>query len=115
MQAAQPRESHRLIDRSSIGWVLVGALAIAMTGCTPFTEYVHNGFKVGPNYTKAPAPVAALTGSTPTSSAFAARRPMTPTWWTAFNDPILDDLIRTAYRQNLSVREGRLPRAPEPS
>jgi NodT family efflux transporter outer membrane factor (OMF) lipoprotein len=25
-------------------------------------------------------------------------------WWKAFNDPVLDDLIQTAYRQNLSLR-----------
>jgi NodT family efflux transporter outer membrane factor (OMF) lipoprotein len=26
-------------------------------------------------------------------------------WWTVFNDPILDTLIRTAYQQNLTLRE----------
>jgi len=25
-------------------------------------------------------------------------------WWKAFNDPVLEDLIQTAYRQNLSLR-----------
>src|SRR5690242_15136251 len=34
-------------------------LAAGLTcGCTPWQEYVHNGFKVGPNYRKPPAPVA---------------------------------------------------------
>ncbi len=26
------------------------------------------------------------------------------TWWTAFNDPTLDRLIETAYRENLNLR-----------
>ena len=26
-------------------------------------------------------------------------------WWTVFNDPVLDDLVCTAYRQNLTLRE----------
>jgi NodT family efflux transporter outer membrane factor (OMF) lipoprotein len=26
-------------------------------------------------------------------------------WWTAFNDPVLSDLIQTAYRENLTLRE----------
>ncbi len=25
-------------------------------------------------------------------------------WWKAFNDPVLEDLIQTAYQQNLSLR-----------
>jgi hypothetical protein len=24
--------------------------AVSLCGCTPFSEYLHNGFKVGPNY-----------------------------------------------------------------
>ena len=33
--------------------------AVVLTsGCTSWREYVHNGFKVGPNYRKPPAPVA---------------------------------------------------------
>ena len=34
------------------------AAVVLLSGCTPFTEYVHNGFKVGPNYQQPPAPVA---------------------------------------------------------
>ena len=32
----------------------------ALSGCTSLTDYVHNGFKVGPNYAKPPAQVAPL-------------------------------------------------------
>ena len=45
---------------------LVSSLALAclmiflasLCGCTPFKEYVQNGFKVGPNYCQPAAPVA---------------------------------------------------------
>ncbi len=36
---------------------LVG-LVVFLTGCTPFKQYIQNGFKVGPNYGRPPAPVA---------------------------------------------------------
>src|SRR5437899_4438750 len=35
-----------------------GLLALPLCGCTPLGEYVRNGFKVGPNYGKPPAPAA---------------------------------------------------------
>ena len=37
----------------------IAALVLAAGGCTGPLEYVRNGFKVGPNYQPAPAPVAA--------------------------------------------------------
>ena len=33
-------------------------LAIVTCGCTGVREYVRNGFKVGPNYGRPPAPIA---------------------------------------------------------
>src|SRR5262249_48536460 len=33
------------------------SLAVPLCGCTPFKDYVHNGFKVGPSYARPPAPV----------------------------------------------------------
>jgi NodT family efflux transporter outer membrane factor (OMF) lipoprotein len=82
-----------------------GALvAASVTGCTPFRDYVHNGFKVGPNYCKPEAPVAKdwidandvrLRKDTPDLSH----------WWTVLDDPVLSGLIDFAYRQNLTLRE----------
>ncbi len=37
------------------GFVIVSAL---VCGCTSLQEYIHNGFKVGPNYGRPSAPVA---------------------------------------------------------
>jgi NodT family efflux transporter outer membrane factor (OMF) lipoprotein len=67
-------------------------------------EYVHNGFKVGPNYARPPAPVAvhwidAADRRVRTNSDDLSR------WWTVFNDPALDVLVRSAYGQNLTLRE----------
>jgi NodT family efflux transporter outer membrane factor (OMF) lipoprotein len=72
-------------------------------GCTSWREYVHNGFKVGPNYRKPPAPVAkdwidADDQRVRTTSDDLSK------WWTVFNDQVLDSLICYAYRQNLSLR-----------
>src|SRR5438093_3770881 len=84
---------------------LTGLLIVAFTcGCTPLQEYIRNGFKVGPNYRRPPAPVAqdwidAADERVRTESADLS------TWWTVFNDPVLDDLVCYAYRQNLTLRE----------
>jgi len=82
--------------------LLVGALALG--GCTSLSDYVHNGFKVGPNYQRPPVPVAdhwidaadPRVGSVPVDDSH---------WWTAFGDPALDSLVKAAYQQNLPLRE----------
>jgi NodT family efflux transporter outer membrane factor (OMF) lipoprotein len=91
-------------DAAPLGFKALLTLALSCAGCTPFTEYVHNGFKVGPNYRKPPAPVA------PNWIDASDKRLRTGTddlsrWWTLFNDPVLDNLICIAYRQNLTLRE----------
>ncbi len=74
-----------------------------LTGCTSIEDYVHNGFKVGPNYRKPPAPVAKeyIDSNLPE---IGVQTPELTEWWTVFNDPKLNALIETAYRQNLDVR-----------
>jgi NodT family efflux transporter outer membrane factor (OMF) lipoprotein len=66
-------------------------------------EYVHNGFKVGPNYQKPPAPVAKDWIDTDDKRVRTESDDLSK-WWTVFNDPVLDSLICDAYRQNLSLR-----------
>ena len=73
-------------------------------GCTPWREYVANGYKVGPNYRRPPAPVAAQWIDS-SDSRIRAGEPDLRNWWTVFNDPVLNDLVTTAYRQNLSLRD----------
>ena len=83
---------------------LVGTLLATLlnSGCN-LHQWVHNGFKVGPNYCKPLAPVA--------SEWIDYRDPQVKSeqadlaeWWRVFNDPGLDALIETAYQQNISLR-----------
>lgn len=70
------------------GVALVALLALA--GC-----------KVGPDFKPPAAPVAAQ-WTQPGQSAQASMQ-IQERWWTAFNDPTLDALVETAFRQNLSL------------
>jgi outer membrane protein TolC len=63
---------------------------------------VHNGFKVGPNYGRPPAPLAA--DWIDTSDKRKESEDLSK-WWTVFDDPALNSLICLAYRQNLTLRE----------
>jgi outer membrane protein TolC len=78
--------------------------AISLPGCTSWSQYVHNGFKVGPNYGRPPAPIAEswIDAADKRVRSEAADDSQ---WWTTFNDPILTDLIQSAHRQNLTLRE----------
>jgi NodT family efflux transporter outer membrane factor (OMF) lipoprotein len=64
-------------------------------------EWVRNGFKVGPNYCRPPAPVAEdwVEGGDPR-----LQKRHVEAWWNVFQDPSLNRLIETAYSQNLSLR-----------
>jgi NodT family efflux transporter outer membrane factor (OMF) lipoprotein len=84
--------------------VIVAILALNAGGCTPCREYLRNGFKVGPNYGRPPAPVA-QTWIDADDKSVKMDEVEQCGWWHVFNDPILDDLICTAYHQNLTLRE----------
>jgi NodT family efflux transporter outer membrane factor (OMF) lipoprotein len=77
---------------------------MCVAGCTSPCEYVRNGFKVGPNYKPAPAPLAqhwidqADFQQTQNPEILAC-------WWKIFNDPKLNDLVWCAFRQNLTLKE----------
>jgi NodT family efflux transporter outer membrane factor (OMF) lipoprotein len=64
-------------------------------------QWIENGFKVGPNYGRPPAPVAPAWIEA--NDARVERRRLED-WWNVFQDPTLDSLIATAYRQNLNLR-----------
>jgi NodT family efflux transporter outer membrane factor (OMF) lipoprotein len=74
-----------------------------MTGCTSCRDYVRNGYKVGPNYCKPDAAVADhwIDDANPSVS---SDPPNDSAWWQTFGDPVLDNLVQTAYRQNLTLR-----------
>jgi NodT family efflux transporter outer membrane factor (OMF) lipoprotein len=88
--------------------LLLAALAAAslvnggcMTTCP--MDYIRNGFKVGPNYCKPPAPVAEewIQAKDPRTQ---GPPPRDGNWWEVFQDPILNSLIVRAYQQNPSLR-----------
>jgi NodT family efflux transporter outer membrane factor (OMF) lipoprotein len=86
----------------------VAALAVATlvsSGCviTGFKDYVQNGFKVGPNYAKPPAPVAQewIQAKDPRTQ---GPPPRDGNWWEVFQDPVLNALIVRAYQQNPNLR-----------
>src|SRR5262249_17321690 len=85
-------------------WVVGLAAALLLnSGCitTGPLEWVRNGFKVGPNYCKPPAPVAPewIEADPP-----GVQNRTLEDWWAVFEDPVLNSLIATAYRQNLNLQ-----------
>jgi NodT family efflux transporter outer membrane factor (OMF) lipoprotein len=88
----------------NLTWGLIAPVLLTLCGCTTPRDYVANGFKVGPNYQRPPAPVAKDWIDA------ADKRVRKDTddlskWWTVFNDPVLDGLICFAYNQNLTLRQ----------
>lgn len=84
--------------------VLLALGSLGALGCTGPLEYIRNGFKVGPNYLRPPAPAAPqwIDAADPRVQ---SEPPHDHHWWGVFNDPVLNDLIQNAYQQNLSLRE----------
>jgi NodT family efflux transporter outer membrane factor (OMF) lipoprotein len=64
-------------------------------------QWLRNGFKVGPDYGRPPAPVAAewIQANDPGVQSHHLQD-----WWQVFQDPTLDALIATAYEQNPTLR-----------
>ncbi len=77
-------------------------LALLGGGCTSLPQWWHNGFKVGPNYQRPPAPVAAQWIDT--DERVTAKPEEVGKWWERLGDPILNALIENAVRQNLDLR-----------
>src|SRR5262249_17803883 len=84
-------------------WLVALSLALLGSGCTTLTEFVPNGFKGGPNNHGPPAP--------PAPAGIDAANPQVKSvpadysaWWSVFGDPVLNELIRIAYAQNVNLR-----------
>lgn len=84
--------------------MVVVAMVSLLGGCTGLHEYVHNGFKVGPNYAAPEAPVAEQWIDSADSHVKSGSYDLSH-WWTVFNDDVLNSLIQEAYQQNLTLRE----------
>ena len=79
----------------------MGLIFLFNSGCTSFGDYVRNGFKVGPNYQKPPAPVASDWIDSKAKGVSVVSKDLTE-WWAEFKDPKLNALIAEA--QNLTLR-----------
>jgi NodT family efflux transporter outer membrane factor (OMF) lipoprotein len=91
------------------GWIasacLVAAAALGLGGCTTsLPDYIHNGFKVGPNYHRPPTPVPPKWIDQGSDPRIRVGHPNLATWWDVFGDPQLADLIRQSYSSNLTLR-----------
>jgi NodT family efflux transporter outer membrane factor (OMF) lipoprotein len=96
--------SNRRTKNRPLRWLLMASLALSLCGCTSLSEYVDNGFKVGPNYKRPPAPVAEHWIDA-NDVRVHGKEGDDSNWWTVFNDPTLNDLVQLAYGQNLTLRE----------
>jgi NodT family efflux transporter outer membrane factor (OMF) lipoprotein len=88
-------------------WVVQLVLAmwaLGLSGCASWSEYIHNGFKVGPNYGRPAAPVA-KSWIDAADERLRSESVDDAQWWATFNDPFLNELVQSAYAQNLSLRE----------
>jgi NodT family efflux transporter outer membrane factor (OMF) lipoprotein len=77
-------------------------VAVLNTGCS-LRGWVHNGFKVGPDYARPAAAVASEWIDYRDPRVQSEEQDLSE-WWRALNDPVLDSLVETAYQQNLSLR-----------
>ena len=85
--------------------VILG-ISLLASGCN-LPQWARNGFKVGSDYCK---PVAEVSDNWIDSDdpRVISQPPEYPDWWAVFQDPVLNDLIETAYGQNLTLREAGL-------
>jgi len=86
-----------------IGLLLTLLAAGMSSGCTSLSQWLANGFKVGPNYAEPQAVVSESYESTDDPRIRSDQQPLAE-WWTQFNDPALNGLVQTAVEQNLDLR-----------
>jgi NodT family efflux transporter outer membrane factor (OMF) lipoprotein len=96
--------NNRVIPKIGRQCSLFIVLAMSCCGCTPWREYIKNGFKVGPNYCEPDAPVAS-NWIDASDKRIRTDSDDLSHWWTVFNDPLLNNLICYAYNQNLTLLE----------
>lgn len=102
MMATKRESAPRGLRVASRSAVVIGTLLALQCGCTTkLRDWANNGLKVGPEYQKPPAPVADDWINLNSPSVDGGR---IAEWWTVFQDPVLADLIQTAYAQNLTLR-----------
>jgi NodT family efflux transporter outer membrane factor (OMF) lipoprotein len=103
--AAQCRQTdHRGTSGPCGLWLTSLSLFALLTSGCHLSEWVHNDFKLGPNHHP---PRASVAGDwiDRDDLRVISQPPAHPDWWSVFQDPVLNNLVDTAYRQNLTLRE----------
>jgi NodT family efflux transporter outer membrane factor (OMF) lipoprotein len=88
---------------------MVPKLFLAMAGCLllsgcGLSHWAHHGFRVGPDYCPPPVQVADDWIDSGDDRVL-PQPPGHPDWWAVFDDPAVDQLVRTAFEQNLTLRQ----------
>lgn len=110
--AALPRDGELMTrpDRRA-QWsrrAFMASLAVTATGCsTSVKQYVNNGFKVGVNFGRPPT-AAAEHWIDANDQRVRSEYGDDSHWWQVFNDPVLNNLVTTAYEQNLTLKQAGL-------
>lgn len=80
-------------------------VALCVTGCTEFKHWMHNDFKVGPNYFRPVGSVAREWIDFNDPQVISDSQDVNEgAWWQSLNDPVLDQLVNQAHQQNLTLR-----------
>ncbi len=74
-----------------------------MCGCN-LAEWAENDFKLGPEYA-VPEAAVAEEWLDEDDGRVSTLPPDHPDWWSMLNDPVLNELVKTAAAENLSLRE----------
>jgi len=84
---------------------LVASMIVVSSGCAYLEGWRENGWKVGPNYCKPEAPVSEEWIDFNDPRVISTQESADESeWWKTFDDPVMHDLVLTAYRQNLPLR-----------
>ena len=85
-------------------WIAVSvALILVTTGCTSLHQWWGNDFKVGPDYSRPGASVADE-WLDEADEAVVSESTDYSYWWAVFQDPVLNELVDTASRENLTLK-----------
>ena len=102
----RPGATVRRAGRSALCWT-----SLLMFGGCAYTgsihDYIHNGWKVGPEY-RTPWAAVEENWIDAYDERLHTELPRRNDWWSVFNDPQMARLIQEAYSQNLPLREAGL-------
>jgi NodT family efflux transporter outer membrane factor (OMF) lipoprotein len=84
----------------------LGGCCLVACGCH-LSEWAHNGFRLGPNH-KTPLAKIADDWIDANDAKVLPQPPSHPDWWAVFQDPVVNNLVQTAFEQNLTLRQAGL-------